>query len=190
MWQYNYTNELTHYGILGMKWGVRRYQNKDGTLTSAGKKRYDRVSTLQKRAEEIKKKKGTTNDAYISARKKWYAAKNKQRLRDARAAKDRAEIIRAKENLSFAKRTRKKGGLAYYLPSVQQEVLGRLSADEKTIINDIESRHARRRATTTKFLKIAGPIAISTLSTAVATKGEHYVQNRIEAGWASLKFRR
>ena len=42
MWQYNYTNELTHYGILGMKWGVRRYQNKDGTLTPAGKKRYDR----------------------------------------------------------------------------------------------------------------------------------------------------
>ena len=32
-------NELKHYGVLGMKWGVRRYQNKDGSLTSAGKKR-------------------------------------------------------------------------------------------------------------------------------------------------------
>lgn len=30
---------LAHYGIKGMKWGVRRYQNKDGTLTAAGKKR-------------------------------------------------------------------------------------------------------------------------------------------------------
>lgn len=32
-------NELMHHGILGMKWGVRRYRNKDGSLTPAGKRR-------------------------------------------------------------------------------------------------------------------------------------------------------
>lgn len=38
MWEYNYTY-LAHHGILGQKWGVRRFQNYDGTLTYAGKAR-------------------------------------------------------------------------------------------------------------------------------------------------------
>ena len=38
-------NELYHHGIKGMKWGVRRFQNEDGSLTTAGKKRYEDEST-------------------------------------------------------------------------------------------------------------------------------------------------
>lgn len=33
-------NTIRHHGIRGMKWGVRRYQNRDGSLTPEGKKRY------------------------------------------------------------------------------------------------------------------------------------------------------
>ena len=36
--------ELYHHGILGQKWGIRRFQNSDGSLTSEGKRRYDNDS--------------------------------------------------------------------------------------------------------------------------------------------------
>lgn len=50
MYYYNYTPTpyIQHYGILGMKWGIRRYQNKKGGLTSAGKKRYQYTSKTTK----------------------------------------------------------------------------------------------------------------------------------------------
>lgn len=40
-----YESSLQHWGIKGMKWGVRRFQAKDGSLTSAGRKRYKATKT-------------------------------------------------------------------------------------------------------------------------------------------------
>jgi hypothetical protein len=51
-----YSNYLQHVGIKGMKWGVRRYQNADGTLTPAGKKRYAK--------EQYRKSKNEAFDEY------------------------------------------------------------------------------------------------------------------------------
>lgn len=49
-------NELYHWGIIGQKWGVRRYQNEDGTYTPAGKERYNKKSDFERYKEENRRK--------------------------------------------------------------------------------------------------------------------------------------
>lgn len=46
---YSKASYLAHHGILGMRWGIRRFQNKDGSLTKAGKERYSDKSIDDKR---------------------------------------------------------------------------------------------------------------------------------------------
>ena len=49
-------NELQHHGIKGQKWGIRRFQNKDGSLTPAGNKRYGSKENFEKQyPEDVKK---------------------------------------------------------------------------------------------------------------------------------------
>lgn len=112
--------ELYHHGIKGQKWGVRRYQNKDGSLTPAGKKRYDSDAADLIEKKKTYKKAGTAytesfNKAYgkslaaYSPFKKHREA-NKARWEDVH---DKAnKYIEAKKAYKTAKKDVKQKGAA------------------------------------------------------------------------------
>ena len=82
------TNELCHFGIKGQKGGIRRFQNKNGSLTEQGKKRYSdssgsRTSSRKKAGEDARSTQGEVKrygkDAANSAARTYYRIQNLQK---------------------------------------------------------------------------------------------------------------
>lgn len=82
---------LQHWGIKGMKWGVRRYQNDDGTLTAAGKKRMYR-EMFDDESKDLKERK-----KYIASSDRWV---REDLERSKRLADESTNMARNSKNLS------------------------------------------------------------------------------------------
>lgn len=81
----NNTDELYHHGIKGQKWGVRRFQNEDGSLTPRGQKRVDKYAGKVRKNMEMKRmaykeaKRTGTKEERVAAKQAFKQAKKERK---------------------------------------------------------------------------------------------------------------
>ena len=97
-WNCTRTNELSHHGIKGMKWGIRRFQNKDGSLTPAGRRRYDDgINDKQYGKADVKKQTKSNEKTYkIPKNKSLHRLQLEEKYRKQGLSQEQAEQQAAK----------------------------------------------------------------------------------------------
>lgn len=159
---------LAHHGILGMKWGVRRYQNEDGSLTSAGKKRYSESDYMKKSAGKTAASgviAGTTAFGLKSAAKA--VGDKASQYREAAKAVSSDFGRRSKLNMDIAKTSTKPDTMLYYAERSKRLGASSISAAESA--NHL-ANIARGASTVASIISGVGAVAV--IGSAVVSAGQ------------------
>lgn len=145
-------NELTHWGIKGQKWGRRRYQNSDGSLTAAGRERYGTKANFEKQYPKDKAEavaKATSNVKKGAKDVKDATDKVQNKMNDKAKAENKSKIKRDLSNMSDAE---------------LRDIVNRLNMEER-YTQVMESRYAPSgKSNVEKILSYAGTIAAGTVT--------------------------
>ena len=115
-------DEIKHHGIKGQKWGVRRYQNEDGSLTAKGKQRYGTKENFERQYPQESKKKMKKAKGEVDVYKD-VAGKAKRGMEEGREKKNKQQ----KENVDKDVRER-----AYKMSDQElRDVVNRLNMEER-----------------------------------------------------------
>ena len=179
MQTYMDADELYHHGIKGMKWGVRRFQRKDGSLTSAGKKRYlddPSVTSSKAKMESDRAKQRLANAEYNKAYNKasYIPTKsNRQALNKAYADKIKADSEYRRSKFDYgtnkeAARLRESG------KEIKNKSKHRLKLEEqykKMGLTDEQAQAAaNKRIRTEKILAASAALTVTACAAYVANK--------------------
>lgn len=153
-------NELYHYGVLGMKWGVRRYQNRDGSLTAEGKKRYNRDI-----AENLAKKKDSRIDTSSPDPNRWVREDIERSKRVIDSGSDLIRQAKSIERDTSPRSTKKRLNVSNMSDKELRDKINRelLERQYSDIFGD-EAKVSRGRRFTRETLEIAGTALAATSS--------------------------
>lgn len=165
------TNILLHYGIKGMKWGIRRYQNADGSLTSEGEQRYNRD-----KRENAAKKKENRIDLSNPDPQRWVKEDLERSKRSIDASSDLVKELKKLEQSTTSKPTTKRMDLSEMGDKEMRDKINRELLERQynqLFAETPKSQVSKGRETLRETLEVAGSvlaIAGSSLSIALAIK--------------------
>ena len=164
-----YSNELYHHGILGQRWGIRRYQKKDGSLTPAGLKRYGSEANFKKiqRAEATAKKEAEKAKYRAKTEAEIAKINNKYKINKPDAKK---EETKAKEETSKPK-------AKSISEMTDDEIRARINRIQ--LENQLKSLTPVQQTKGQKFVKMVSDAAIPAIKNAAKDGLEKYLKKKL-----------